>query len=41
MRSYVDAKAFSEALNKVSIVLKKTGIPALDEVTVHFTGSTC
>lgn len=41
MRSYVDAKAFSEALNKVSIVLKKTGIPALDEVTVHFTESTC
>ena len=41
MRSYVDAKAFSEALNKVSVVLKKSGIPALDEVTVHFTESTC
>lgn len=41
MRSYVDAKAFSEALNKVSVVLKKSGIPALDEVTVHFTENTC
>lgn len=41
MRSYVDAKAFSEALNKVSVVLKRTGIPVLDEVTVHFTEDTC
>ena len=41
VKSTVDAKAFSEALRKVSKVLKNCGIPCLNEVHVRFTGEKC
>ena len=34
----VDAKAFAEAMNKVSRVLKKSAIPILEEIAVSFEG---
>ena len=34
----VDAKAFAEAMNKVSRVLKKSAIPILEEIAVSVAG---
>lgn len=42
MRAVVDAKAFSQALDKVSKVLRKSAcIPVLGEALVRFTGGHC
>ena len=35
----VDAKAFAEAINKVSRVLKKSAIPILEEIAVSVISS--
>lgn len=37
----VDAKAFSEAMNKVSRVLKKSAIPILEEIRVSVKDGVC
>ena len=37
----VDAKAFAEAMNKVSRVLKKSAIPILEEVAVSIKDDRC
>ena len=37
----VDAKAFAEAINKVSRVLKKSAIPILEEVAVSIKDDRC
>ena len=34
-RAIVDAKAFAEAMNKVSKLLKKSAIPILEEIAVR------
>lgn len=41
MRAVVDAKTFSDALKKVSMVLKKSIVPILEEVHVRFSGGRC
>lgn len=41
MRTYVDVKAFSEALSNVSRVLQKSGIPVLEGVLVRFADGLC
>ncbi len=40
-KSIVDAKEFSQALDQVSKVLRKSAIPALSEVLVRFSGDCC
>ena len=40
-RMVADAKVFSEAMNKVSRVLKKSTIPILEEVHVSVKGGIC
>ena len=37
----VDAKAFAEAMNKVSRVLKKSAIPILEEIAVSVKDGCC
>ncbi len=41
MRATVDAKEFSQALDKVSKVLRKSCIPTFEEASVRFTGGRC
>ncbi len=41
LRATADAKAFSDALKKVSAVLRNSAIPVLSEVCVRFTGGRC
>lgn len=41
MRATVDTKTFSDALKKVSVVLKKSIVPILEEVHVRFSGGRC
>lgn len=40
-RAIVDAKAFAEAMNKVSKVLKKSAIPILEEIAVRIQDDRC
>ena len=37
----VDAKAFAEAMNKVSRVLKKSALPILEEIAVSVKDGCC
>lgn len=41
MRATVDAKAFSDALKNVAMVLKKSVVPILEEVSVRFSNGQC
>lgn len=41
MRASVDAKAFSDALSKTALVLRKLAIPVLSETTVRFSNGRC
>lgn len=41
MRATVDAKAFSDALKSATLVLKKSAIPSLGEVSVRFSNGRC
>lgn len=41
MRAMVDAKAFSEALNHVSKVIRKSSIPVLEGVLIRFENGRC
>ena len=41
MRAYVDAKAFSEALNSVSKLLPKSSLPILECVLIRFENGRC
>ena len=41
MRAVVDAKEFSQALDKISKVLRKSCIPVLGEALVQFTNGRC
>ncbi len=41
MRAIVDAKAFSDALKSTTLVLKKSAIPSLEEVSVRFSNGRC
>ena len=41
MRATVDAKAFSDALKSTTLVLKKSAIPSLEEVSVRFSNGRC
>ena len=41
MRAIMDAKEFSEALDKVSLVLKRVKIPVLNTVRLQFGGGRC
>lgn len=41
MRATVDAKTFADALKKVSVVLKRSVLPVLEEVCVRFAGGRC
>lgn len=40
-RAFVDAKAFSGALKKTALVLKRSSIPVLEEVCVRFSSGRC
>lgn len=41
MKSTVDAKAFSAALDKVSKVLRKSAVPIIEQICVRFEGDRC
>lgn len=41
LRATVDAKAFSDALKNVALILKRSAIPILEEVSVRFSGGLC
>lgn len=41
MRATVNARAFSEALTSLVPVLKTSGIPVLEEVSVRFSNGRC
>ena len=41
MKSTVDAKAFSAALDKVSKVLRKSDVPIIEQIYVRFEGDRC
>lgn len=41
MRFTVDARAFSDAMSKVSKVLRKSPLPILEEIAVHVKNGLC
>lgn len=41
MRATVDAKAFVQALDRVSGIIRKSSIPVLNAVLVRFEGDRC
>lgn len=41
MRFTVDARAFSDAMSKVSKVLRKSPLPILEEIAVHVENGLC
>lgn len=41
LRATVDAREFSEALKNISLVLKKSDVPILEEASVRFSGGRC
>ena len=41
LRATVDAREFSEALKNISLVLKKSDVPILEEASIRFSGGRC